>query len=301
MIEVGADWSGAAAGRQCVWRTQCKRDRRGHDNSKARKIQVSVVFCRVESRSRSMSYTVSISIVFVALRLVRHGHVQKLETSCNVWKHPIVDTVYAWTTGTNAHAHSHVYPLYHQLESLQPRILYVSQRNVFSNRDLITVVCLCVCAQVVAEPEKEQDGHMGVDPKKCGNSMKAANVRTQCRMETREKRKRAGGQEERTEPTLVNLEKNPWDSCLDCKRGWSAKRFVELNNMKGPNWNIPWSIIHFHHWKCHRGRCDIWCDICDILWNLTITKKKILNPFSRRRHKFLFLRTGSFQYIKTAR
>ena len=46
----------------------------------------------------------------------------------------------------------------------------------------------------------------------------------------------------------------------------------------GPNRNIPWSIFHFPHWKCHR--CDIWCDICDILWNLTITKKTFLNPSS---------------------
>jgi len=41
----------------------------------------------------------------------------------------------------------------------------------------------------------------------------------------------------------------------------------------GPCRDIPQSIIHFPHWKCHR--CDIWCDIRDILWNLTITTQNV--------------------------
>jgi len=40
-----------------------------------------------------------------------------------------------------------------------------------------------------------------------------------------------------------------------------------------PSRNIPWSIIYFPHCKCHR--CDIWCDICHILWNSTITKTNL--------------------------
>jgi len=49
----------------------------------------------------------------------------------------------------------------------------------------------------------------------------------------------------------------------------------------GTSRDILWSIIYFPHWKCHRcdcHKCDIWCDICDILWNLTMTKKPFLDP-----------------------
>jgi len=44
-----------------------------------------------------------------------------------------------------------------------------------------------------------------------------------------------------------------------------------------------YSIIHnlFSSLKMSQpAGCDIWCDICEILWNLTITTKTFHNPFS---------------------
>jgi len=55
--------------------------------------------------------------------------------------------------------------------------------------------------------------------------------------------------------------------------GWRNPNLPITGQRVVPSRNIPEYIIHFTHWKC--PMCNIWCYICHILWNLTITRKNL--------------------------
>jgi len=43
---------------------------------------------------------------------------------------------------------------------------------------------------------------------------------------------------------------------------WAGSWVANTQLRVGPSRRIPWSIIHFPHWKCHR------CDTDDLVWHL---------------------------------